>query len=349
MSLTETLRLLITANHILHYHDIVDGFGHVSVRNPHDPSTFYMSAMIPPALVKSPDDLVLYYVDNGTSVDPNAPAGYAERFIHSEIFREWPCVGSVVHAHADDVLPFTIVEGVQLEVPNHMGGFIGDYVPVFDIARYYLSNETDHNLLVSDAHLGGALASQFGLPAPPSCDTCACPNPGYHHFDSRDDNNHRGGGGGGDGGGRGRGRGGSDDSTNHGDDDGSNSWSDSPLGGNDNDSDPPRTLVLMRGHGFTVVGADILTSVFRAYYVIDNARMQSAALELSVNARETCEDRGVGEDYGEIKYLSSRERRDAGDLPKAYIIRTWQLWVKEVRTRGDGLYENALGWPVLMD
>lgn len=128
MSLTETLRLLITANHILHYHEIVDGFGHISVRNPHDPSTFYMSAQIAPGIVKSPDDIVLYYVANGTSVDPNAPTGYAERFIHSEVLRQWPCVGSVVHAHADEVLPFTIVEGVQMEAAFHMAGFIGAFV-----------------------------------------------------------------------------------------------------------------------------------------------------------------------------------------------------------------------------
>ncbi|KAF4546092.1 Arad-like aldolase epimerase [Lasiodiplodia theobromae] len=337
MSLTETLRLLITANHILHYHEIVDGFGHISVRNPHDPSTFYMSAQIAPGIVKSPDDIVLYYVANGTSVDPNAPTGYAERFIHSEVLRQWPCVGSVVHAHADEVLPFTIVEGVQMEAAFHMAGFIGDYVPVYDIARYYLPNETNHNLLVSDTHLGGALASLFGAPAPPSCDTCACPNPA-HRLDSRDDNNHRGGGGGGGGGGHGRG---GDYSTNHRDDDGS---SDSE---NDNsaDSDPPRTLVLMRGHGFTTVGADILTSVFRAYYIADNARLQSAAMELSVNAQEMCED--VGGNYGNIKYLSARERRDAGAMPHEFIAKAWQLWVKEVRTRGDGLYENALGWPVI--
>lgn len=101
----------------------------------------------------------------------------------------------------------------------------------------------------------------------------------------------------------------------------------------------------MRGHGFTTVGADILTSVFRAYYIADNARLQSAAMELSVNAQEMCED--VGGNYGNIKYLSARERRDAGAMPHEFIAKAWQLWVKEVRTRGDGLYENALGWPVI--
>lgn len=94
------------------------------------------------------------------------------------------------------------------------------------------------------------------------------------------------------------------------------------------------------------MGADILTSVFRAYYIADNARLQSAAMELSVNAREMCEGKADDKDYN-IKYLSSRERRDAGAVPLQYIEKAWQLWVKEVRTRGDGLYENELGWPVI--
>lgn len=34
VNLTATLSTLITANHILHYHDILDAYGHVSVRNP---------------------------------------------------------------------------------------------------------------------------------------------------------------------------------------------------------------------------------------------------------------------------------------------------------------------------
>ena len=36
----ELFSTLITANHILHYHDVVDAYGHISVRNPQDPNNF---------------------------------------------------------------------------------------------------------------------------------------------------------------------------------------------------------------------------------------------------------------------------------------------------------------------
>lgn len=124
-TLTATLRLLITANHILHHHSLVDAFGHISARNPLDPSTFYMASMLAPAVVTSPADLVQYHVSNGSAVDADAPQGYRERFIHSEILRQFPSVGSVVHSHADEVLPYTIVEGLGVEPAFHMAGFLG--------------------------------------------------------------------------------------------------------------------------------------------------------------------------------------------------------------------------------
>ncbi|KAL0256210.1 hypothetical protein SLS55_008602 [Diplodia seriata] len=288
ISLTDTLRLLITANHVLHYHSIVDAFGHISVRNPLDASTFYMSAMLAPAIVASPDDLVQYYVSNGSAVDPAAPEGYSERFIHSEVLRQYPSVGSVIHSHADELLPFTIVEGVEVQPAFHMAGFIGDAVPVFDIARYYTAADTNHNLLVSNPHLGAALASHFDLPAPSANESST------------------------------------------------------------NATSPARTLVLMRGHGFTTVGVDILTAVYRAYYIAANARLQSAAMALGSAVAAIGGDQGNGGGGGgRVRYLSARERHDAGDTKHEWVVKAWGLWLKEVRTRAGGLYENALGWPVV--
>ena len=53
----ELFSMLITANHILHYHNVVDAFGHISVRNPQDPSTFFISKSLAPALVASREDI----------------------------------------------------------------------------------------------------------------------------------------------------------------------------------------------------------------------------------------------------------------------------------------------------
>lgn len=114
----------ITASHILHHHGVLDAYGHISVRNPHNRSTFLMSQNQAPALVSRPDDLIEYNVEDAAPVDPAAKPGYAERCIHSELYKRFPGVNSVVHSHCPDVLPFT-VSGVPLRATVHMAGFLG--------------------------------------------------------------------------------------------------------------------------------------------------------------------------------------------------------------------------------
>ena len=50
--------------------------------------------------------------------------GYLERYIHSEIYKQFPAVNSVVYSHFGDVLPY-FVSGVPLKPTAHMTGFLG--------------------------------------------------------------------------------------------------------------------------------------------------------------------------------------------------------------------------------
>jgi hypothetical protein len=116
---------LVTACHILHHHGIFDAYGHISVRSPDNPATFWMPCNMPPALISSPDDLVEYKVDSAEEVEKtNVKPGYLERHIHSEIYKRFPTVNSIVHSHAADVLPYC-VSGVPLRSTIHMAGFLG--------------------------------------------------------------------------------------------------------------------------------------------------------------------------------------------------------------------------------
>ncbi|KAK4696938.1 hypothetical protein P7C71_g1043, partial [Lecanoromycetidae sp. Uapishka_2] len=153
------IRDLITANHILHHHSIVDAYGHISLRNPSNPKTFYLSHSIAPALVDSRHDLVEYHVEDAMPVKSGVAEGYKERFIHSEILKRYPGVNAVVHSHAESVIPYGI-SGVPMKAVYHMGGFLGTNTPVWDIASHYSRGDT-HNLLVSTQPLGAALASSF--------------------------------------------------------------------------------------------------------------------------------------------------------------------------------------------
>lgn len=124
VNLTATLSTLITANHILHYHHVLDAMGHISVRNPANNASFFLALQLGPAVVRGPHDIGEYLVADGTGVN-GTQGGYAERFIHSEILRRYPDVNSVVHSHAEDVLPYTVLRGVSVQPTYHMAGFLG--------------------------------------------------------------------------------------------------------------------------------------------------------------------------------------------------------------------------------
>ena len=53
--------------------------------------------------------------------------GYAERYIHSAVLKAYPDINAVVHSHAEDVLPYTVLGSVSPEPVYHMAGFLGSH------------------------------------------------------------------------------------------------------------------------------------------------------------------------------------------------------------------------------
>lgn len=89
VGLEDLFKGLVTASHILHYHGILDAYGHISVRSPDDKETFWMASDMPPALVSNPEDLVEYKVEDASPVEKGAKKGYLERHIHSELYKRF--------------------------------------------------------------------------------------------------------------------------------------------------------------------------------------------------------------------------------------------------------------------
>jgi HCOMODA/2-hydroxy-3-carboxy-muconic semialdehyde decarboxylase len=225
---------LVDANHILYQQSVVDGFGHVSARHPENPSHFLIARSMAPALVTAADIVELDLDSN--PVKPNTPGSYLERFIHSEIYRARPDVIAVVHSHSAGLIPFGVVPGAPLKPVSHMGGYLGDGVPVYEI-RDAGGPATD--MLVRTPELGRALAKSLGK----------------------------------------------------------------------------HSIVLMRGHGATMVGtASIRQAVYRAVYAEKNARLQLEALRL-----------------GTPNYLTTEEAKGAAAANDYSLDRAWQLWKREVR------------------
>src|SRR5947209_12305749 len=155
-NLDTVIQDLVVANRILAKEDVVDAYGHVSVRNPDNPKHFFLSRSVAPELVER-DDIVELGLD-GEPVREENRALYLERFIHAAIYEARPDVQSVVHAHAEDILPFGIAQATPLRPVIHAGSFIGPEVPVWDIADRF----GDTNVLVTNIEQGRDLAQCLG-------------------------------------------------------------------------------------------------------------------------------------------------------------------------------------------
>jgi HCOMODA/2-hydroxy-3-carboxy-muconic semialdehyde decarboxylase len=143
---------LVIANRILAREDVVDAYGHVSVRHPDDPGRYLLSCSKAPALVEAED--IMQFDLNNEIIGAKSKTPYLERFIHGAIYEARPDVIAVVHAHAEDTLPFGIAPA-RLKPVIHSGAFIGAEVPVWDIAKRF-GDRT--NLLVTTVPQGRDLA-----------------------------------------------------------------------------------------------------------------------------------------------------------------------------------------------
>jgi len=146
---------LVAANRILAQHGVVDGYGHVSVRDPRDSNRYLMSRSLAPELVTAAD--ILEYDLDSNSVDATGRSLYLERFIHGEIYKARPDVKAVVHNHSPSVIPFGVTT-VPLRPLYHMSAFVGEGVPLFEIRK--VGGMTD--MLVRTPALGHALAATLG-------------------------------------------------------------------------------------------------------------------------------------------------------------------------------------------
>jgi len=152
--LERVLADLVIANRILAHEGIVDAYGHVSVRHPRDPKRYLLARSLSPEMVQQAD--IMEFELDGTPVGGDARQPYLERFIHGAVYESRPEVVAVVHAHAEDVLPFGIT-AAPLRPVIHSGSFMGAEVPVWDIRDRF----GDTNLLVTNMPQGRDLAARL--------------------------------------------------------------------------------------------------------------------------------------------------------------------------------------------
>lgn len=151
-TLETVLNDLVAANRILARENVLDGFGHVSARHPSNPDRYFISRSRSPALVERTDLVELDMHDQPVAQTPVRL--YAERVIHSAIYRVRPDVMSVCHHHAAAVVAFCIA-GVDIVPVCHLGAVIGNRVPMWDSREAF----GDTDMLVRTVEQAEALAA----------------------------------------------------------------------------------------------------------------------------------------------------------------------------------------------
>jgi ribulose-5-phosphate 4-epimerase/fuculose-1-phosphate aldolase len=148
---------LVTANRILADNNVLDSFGHVSIRHPDNPSRFLMSRARAPACIEIGDIMEFTLEGEVVGAEPGKP--YSERFIHGAILEARPEVMSVVHNHSPNVVPFSVMKKQCFCAVMHMAAPVGRDVPNWDI-RDKFGDST--NLLVTSMAMARDLAKSLG-------------------------------------------------------------------------------------------------------------------------------------------------------------------------------------------
>jgi ribulose-5-phosphate 4-epimerase/fuculose-1-phosphate aldolase len=145
------LEELVTANRILAREEVVDSFGHVSVRHPERPDRYLLSRARAPERIEVED--IMEFTLEGEPIDARERKPYLERYIHGALYEARPDVQAVVHNHSPSVIPFGVT-GTKLKPLLHMCASIGHDVPLWDSHDKF----GDTALLVENMEMGRDLA-----------------------------------------------------------------------------------------------------------------------------------------------------------------------------------------------
>jgi ribulose-5-phosphate 4-epimerase/fuculose-1-phosphate aldolase len=149
---------LIIATRILVNEHVINGFGHVSVRDPNRSDRYFMTR---DNFGKTDvEDYIVELDLDSNSCKPDGLKLSLERFIHGEIYRARPDVNAIVHTHSPALIPFSISK-TPLQPLYHMCGFLAAGAPIFDIQHEHGIT----NMLIQNSELGRSLASSLGKSA----------------------------------------------------------------------------------------------------------------------------------------------------------------------------------------
>jgi 3-hydroxy-2-methylpyridine-4,5-dicarboxylate 4-decarboxylase len=153
----EAIEQVVMANRILANEGIFDYLGHVSVRNPENPGTFFISRALAPEQVTKAD--ILEVDLEGKVLTKTARQPYSERIIHGAIYKVRPEVNSVIHAHPMPIITLSVLD-MPVQIIAHPASIFYEGVPVYD--EYDFRSQKSTGMLVQTKEEGDRVARKLG-------------------------------------------------------------------------------------------------------------------------------------------------------------------------------------------
>jgi ribulose-5-phosphate 4-epimerase/fuculose-1-phosphate aldolase len=153
----EAIEQLVFANRILSNEGIFDYLGHVSVRNPGNPGTFFISRALAPEQVTKADNLEVD--QEGKVLTKTTWRPYSERIIHGAIYKVRPEVMSVIHAHPMPIIILSVLD-MPVQIIAHPSSTFYEGVPVYD--EYDFASPKSTGMLVQTKEEGDRVARKLG-------------------------------------------------------------------------------------------------------------------------------------------------------------------------------------------
>lgn len=153
----EAIEQVVMANRILANEGIFDYLGHVSVRNPENPGTFFISRALAPEQVTKAD--ILEVDLEGKVLTKTTWQPYSERIIHGAIYKVRPEVNSVIHAHPMPIITLSVLD-MPVQIIAHPASIFYEGVPVYD--EYDFRSAKSTGMLVQTKEEGDRVARKLG-------------------------------------------------------------------------------------------------------------------------------------------------------------------------------------------
>src|SRR5688572_11621288 len=133
---------------------ILDALRHVSVRNPNNPSRYFIHRAVSAGSVTAAD-IIENDLDNQAVGGPRDDQ-FQEIYIHGEIYKARPDVMAVVHGHTPELVAFS-ENSVKMGLVYNGANFIGPNLKNWVIGKY-----DRYESIVSTSPLGAAMAKDLG-------------------------------------------------------------------------------------------------------------------------------------------------------------------------------------------